>query len=57
MRLRVKLRITIGRTFFVPHDQLQQGLTGLVYEVFKAAARPLPPGFMTMAGSMMMCRA
>lgn len=37
MRLKVKLRTTSGRTFFVPHDQLQQGLTGLVYEVFKAA--------------------
>ncbi|MGI9951983.1 CRISPR-associated endoribonuclease Cas6 [Moorellaceae bacterium AZ2] len=37
MRVKVKLRTTGGRTFFVSHEQLQQGLTALVYEVFKAA--------------------
>lgn len=37
MRLRVKLCTTTGRTFFVPHGMLQQGLTAIVYEVFKAA--------------------
>lgn len=33
----MKLRTVSGRTFFVPHGMLQQGLTAIVYEVFKAA--------------------
>ncbi|MGB9662729.1 MAG: CRISPR-associated endoribonuclease Cas6 [Moorellaceae bacterium] len=37
MRLRVKLRTTTGKTFFVPHGILQQGLTAIVYDIFKGA--------------------
>ncbi|MGB9846188.1 MAG: CRISPR-associated endoribonuclease Cas6 [Desulfotomaculales bacterium] len=36
MRLKVKLESETKRTFFVTHDDLQQGLTLLVYEIFKA---------------------
>ncbi|MGI9951401.1 CRISPR-associated endoribonuclease Cas6 [Moorellaceae bacterium AZ2] len=36
MRVRVRLRTETGRTFFLPHEQVCQGLTLLVYEVFKA---------------------
>lgn len=37
MRLRLWLTTVDGKSFFVPHEDLQRGLTSLVYQVFDAA--------------------